>query len=130
MADNRSGIAVGFTVFAAISMIVLGALDALQGLAAIIKKHYFVVTDDYVYKFNVTAWGWIHLILGIVVLLAGVALLQGAFWARIVGVIAAAVVAITNFMWLGYYPVWSVVIIAVSFIVIWALTAHGHDIAE
>ncbi len=130
MAGSRSGVAVGFTIFAATMMIVLGAFEAFQGLAAVIKKNYFVVTADYVYKLNVTTWGWIHLILGVVVVLAGLALIGGAFWARMVGVVLAALVAVGNFLWLPYYPIWSVIIIATCVVVIWALIAHGHEIAE
>jgi hypothetical protein len=130
VAGNKSGFAVGVAYFAATLMMFVGALDALQGLAAIIKKHYFVVGSDYVYKFNVATWGWINLILGLVIGIAGVFLLRGALWARIVGVIGAVLVGVTNFMWLPYYPVWSVVIIAVCVLIIWALTAHGRDITE
>jgi len=130
VADKRSGIAVGFNVFAATMMMVLGGFEALQGLAAVIKKNYFVVTKDYVYKFDVTTWGWIHLILGIVVLLAGIGLIYAQLWARIVGILLAAVIAIANFMWLAYSPVWSVVIIATCGLVIWALGWHGRDIAS
>jgi hypothetical protein len=128
MAQSRSGFAVGVTYFAGITMIILGAFDFLQGLSAVIKKAFFAVTDNYVFKFDVTAWGWIHLILGLLVMLAGMALFSGATWARTVGVILAVVVAITNFAWLPYQPVWSVLIIATSIVVIWALTAHGRDI--
>ena len=95
--------------------------SSLQSLAAI--------EPDFL-KFDVTAWGWIHLIAGIVVLLAGFALFSGAVWARTVGVILALVSAIANFAWLPYYPVWSILIIAVDIAVIWALTVHGRDIAE
>jgi hypothetical protein len=130
VAETRSDMGVGFTTFAAVMMVVLGAFDALQGLAAVIRKHYFVTTGDYVYKFNVTTWGWIHLVLGVIVALAGVALLRGVLWARIVGVAVAAVIAISNFMWLPYYPVGSVVIIATCGFVIWALLWHGNEIAE
>jgi hypothetical protein len=131
MSQNRStsGVAVGFTFFAAIMMILVGGFDILQGLAAIIKQHAYVVTTDYVWKFNVSTWGWINLILGVIVLLAGIALLGGATWARVVGIIMAVLVAFSNFMWLPYYPVWAVVMITISVIVIWALAAHGREIA-
>jgi len=129
MASDRSGMAMGFTFFAAVMMIVLGAIDALQGLAAIIKQHYYVVAPNYVYKLSVSGWGWLHLILGILVVLAGFGLLSGALWARIVGVVLAVLVIFTNFMWLPYYPVWSIIVIATSVVVIWALTAHGHEMA-
>ena len=128
MSQNRSGMAVGFTYFAAFMMILAGAFDALQGLSAVLKQDVYAVTSDYVYKLNVSTWGWINLILGIVILLAGAALLNGAVWARTIGVIMAILVGITNFLWLPYYPVWSIIVITISVIVVWALTAHGRDI--
>jgi len=130
MSQNRSGMAVGFTYFAAFMMILAGAFDALQGFAAIVKQSYYVVAPNYVYKFNVTTWGWINLILGIVILLAGAALLSGAVWARTIGVLMAILVGIANFMWLPYYPVWSIIVIAICVIIVWALTAHGRDAAS
>ncbi len=129
MARGRSGVAVGFTYFAAIMMMLSGGFEILQGLSAIIKKNLYVVNKDYIYKINVNGWGWIHLILGVIVLLAGIALLGGALWARIVGIAMAVLIAIANFLWLPYYPVWAIVLIALNVVVIWALAAHGRDIA-
>jgi hypothetical protein len=130
VAQSRSGVAVGFTYAAAILMMFVGVLDFLQGLAAIIKQHSYVVGVNYLYKVNVSTWGWIHLILGIGIGLAGFFLLNGALWARIVGIVAASIVGISNFLWLPYYPVWSIIIIAVCVLIIWALAVHGHEIAE
>lgn len=129
MARGRSGVAVGFTYFAAILMMLSGGFEILQGLSAIIRKHLYVVNSDYIYKISVTGWGWIHLILGVIVLLAGIALLGGALWARIVGIALAGLIAIANFLWLPYYPVWAIVLIALNVVIIWALAAHGRDIA-
>jgi hypothetical protein len=129
VARGRSGVAVGFTYFAAIMMMLTGGLEILQGLSAIIRKNLYVVNKDYIYKINVNGWGWIHLILGVIVLLAGIALLGGALWARIVGIAMAVLIAIANFLWLPYYPVWAIVLIALNVVVIWALAAHGRDIA-
>jgi len=129
VARGRSGVAVGFTYFAAIMMMLSGGFEILQGLSAIIKKNLYVVNKDYIYKINVNGWGWIHLILGVIVLIAGIALLGGALWARIVGIAMAALIAIANFLWLPYYPVWAIVLIALNVVVIWALAAHGRDIA-
>jgi hypothetical protein len=126
--NNRSGAAVGLTVFAATMMIMIGSLQALQGLVALFNDTFYVVGHKWVFEFDVTAWGWIHLILGIVVAVAGFYLFQGAVWARTVGVIVVAVGAILNFAWLPYYPVWSTILIALDVFVIWALTAHGRDI--
>jgi hypothetical protein len=116
--------------FAAIMMMFVGALDFLQGLAAVIHKNYFVVGSQYVYKFDVSAWGWIHMLLGIFVALAGFFLFRGALWARIVGIIGAALVGLTNFMWLQYSPIWSIIIISICVLVIWALALHGRDLKD
>ena len=93
MAENRSGWAVGWTYFAAFMMVMLGFWHSIAGLSAILKKAIYSpggqLGDGYFLKFNVTTWGWIHLILGIVILFAGFALLSGAVWARMIGVILA-----------------------------------------
>jgi hypothetical protein len=130
MSQNRSRTAVGFTYFAATMMILGGGLDLLQGLAAVIRSNYFVVTPDYAYTLNASGWGWIHMILGLILVLAGAAVVNGSVWARGVGVIVAALVAVSNFMWLPHQPIWSIIIIALCVMVIWALTVHGRDITS
>ncbi len=89
-----------------------------------------MVGEEWIFQFDVTTWGWIHLLFGILVALAGVFLLQGAVWARTIGVILAGFSALLNFIWLPYYPLWGIVVIALDVFVIWALTAHGRDIAQ
>ena len=131
MASNEpSGWAIGRTTFAGIMMIMMGAWWGFSGLVALFNNEFFVVTEDWIFKFDVTAWGWIHLILGIVVLVAGFYLFQGAVWARTVGVIIAVLSGLVAFAWLPYYPLWGILFIAVSVAVIWALTAHGRDITR
>jgi hypothetical protein len=125
-----SGAAVGWTMFAAWILILLGIWDAFAGLVAIINDEFYVVTPEYVVQFDATRWGWIKLLWGIVMVLAGLGLFTGAVWARTVGVIVALISAIVNFMWLPYYPLWAITIIAVDIAVIWALTAHGRDITR
>lgn len=125
---NYSSWAVGWTGFAGVMMVVLGFFDIIQGIVAIAEDEFFVVTADWVFQFDVTTWGWIHLILGIVLVVSGVGLSSGNVLARTVGVILAAVVMVTNFAWLPYYPVWSIAVIAISIAVIWALTFHGRDV--
>ena len=126
--NQRSGAAIGVTIFAATMMIMIGIFQAIQGLIALFNDTFYVVGQKWVFEFDVTAWGWIHLILGIVVAVAGFFLLQGAVWARTIGVILAVISAVFNFAWLPYYPVWSTILIALDVFVIWALTAHGRDI--
>ena len=123
-----SGAAVGWTMFAAIMMSVLGIWWAIIGFAGILKDDVFVLTPNYVFELDVTTWGWIHMLLGVVLFLSGIGIRSGNVLARTVGVIAAGVAAVANFLWLPYQPVWSTIIIAVCIGVIWALTAHGRDV--
>jgi len=129
MQDNRSGAAVGYIMFASFILIMIGIFHAIDGLAAIINDTFYSQVGDYVFKFNVSTWGWIHLIGGIIILIAGFSLYGGAIWARTVGVIVALISAIASFASLPYYPVWSILIIILDICVIWALTIHGRDAA-
>jgi hypothetical protein len=130
MSERSSGWAMGFTAFAAWLMVMIGAFHAIDGLTAIFKDEVFASVGDYTFKFDVTTWGWIHLIVGIIIVVAGFGLFAGALWARMVGVIMAAVSAIGTFAYLPWSPVWAILIIALDVVVIWALTAHGRDIAK
>jgi hypothetical protein len=129
MQDNRSGAAVGYIMFASFILILVGIFHAIDGLAAIINNSFYVPVGDYVFKFNVTTWGWIHLIGGIVILIAGFSLYGGAIWARTVGVIVALISAVAAFASVPFYPIWSIIVIALDVAVIWALTLHGRDAA-
>ena len=127
---SRSVLRSGWTVVAAVLMIVGGILAIFEGIAAIAKDDLFVRTANYAFRFNLSSWGWIHLILGIVIALAGFALFSGAVWARALGVVLAGLSLIANFLWLPYYPFWAFVLIAVNLFIIWALcagTVHDPD---
>lgn len=130
MEDRRSGAAVGFTAFAGVMMMMAGIWHAITGFAGILEDRFYVTTPNYVFELDATTWGWVHLILGVVVAFAGGGLFSGAVWARTVGVILAALSMIANFAFIPFYPLWSIVIIAVDIGVIWALTAHGRDVVE
>ncbi len=131
MADNEfSAWAAGYAAFAAILLMIVGVFHAFAGLVALFDDTFYVVGNKWIFEFDVTAWGWIHLIGGIVVVLAGVGIFSGNLAARLVGIVAAVMSAVVNFAWLPYYPVWSAIMIALSIGVIWALTVHGHDLAE
>ncbi len=127
--QDVSGWAVGWTAFAAILMMVMGFFHAIAGLVAVLEDDLIVLTPDYIFQFDITTWGWIHLIAGIIVVLAGLYLFTGAVWARIIGVIIVVASMVANFAWLPYQPVWSAIMITIGGFVIWALTAHGRDIA-
>ncbi|KQT02275.1 DUF7144 family membrane protein [Cellulomonas sp. Leaf395] len=128
MSENRSGLAVGLSVFAGTLLVLVGVLHAVQGLVALFNDTFYVVGQEWTFSFDVTTWGWIHLLLGVLVAFAGFFIFRGAVWARTVGVAVAVLSAIVNFAWLPYYPVWGLVVIALDVFVIWALTAHGRDI--
>ena len=124
---QTSGWAVGFIMFAAIMMIMAGVFQALQGLVAIFENEFYVATRNYLFQFDATTWGWIHLILGLLVAFAGYGLLSGRTWARAAAIALAVLSAIANFLFIPYYPFWSMLIIAVDIFVIWAIAAHGRE---
>jgi hypothetical protein len=121
--------AVGFIAFAAFMLILVGFFHAVAGLVAIIDDEFYVVTPNYLFQFDSTTWGWINLIAGTIAILAGFALFTGAVWARLVGVLVAMGSAISAFAWLPYNEIWGVIVILISVSVIWALVAHGRDLA-
>ena len=129
MSEKPSAWAVGYATFAGVILAMAGVFQAIAGLVGIFEDEFYAVGQKWVFEFDATTWGWIHLLIGIVLVLAGVGIFTGNVLARTVGVVVAAASAITNFMWLPYYPVWSIVVIALNVAVIWALTAHGRDIA-
>jgi len=129
-ATPPSGAAMGLILFAGIMMIMVGVFQAIQGVVALFNDTFYVVGQKWVFSFNVTTWGWIHLLAGVVLVVAGYFLFQGAVWARVVGVSVAIISAVLSFMWLPHYPIWSILIIALDVFIIWALTVHGRDVAQ
>ena len=128
MSEQPSGWAAGYAAFAGVGLVIVGFFQVVAGLVALLNDEFFVIGDEWTFKFDISAWGWIHLILGVVVLLSGFGIFTGNVAARTVGVVIAALSAIVNFLWLPWYPVWGVILIALNVAIIWALTAHGRDI--
>ena len=120
--------AVGWAAVAAIMLMVVGFFHALAGIIALFEDTFYVISREWIFEFDVTAWGWIHIIWGAVLVASGVGIFAGNVAARTVGVIAAALSALVNFAWLPYQPVWGAIMIAVAVAVNWSLTAHGRDI--
>ena len=129
-ARETSGWAVGFILFAAIMMIMVGVFQAIQGLIAIFENEFYVATRNYLFQFDATTWGWIHLIVGVLVAFAGWGLLSGRTWARVVALTLAVLSALANFLFIPYYPFWSLLLITLDVLVIWARAAHGGDLRE
>jgi hypothetical protein len=120
--------AAGWATFAGLMLILVGLFHAVAGLSEVVDPDAYVVSNDYVFKLSSDAWGWIHLIGGIIVFFAGFAIFRGAVWGRTVGVIIALLSAFAAFAWLPFAPVSAIVIIAIDITVIWALTSHGRDV--
>jgi hypothetical protein len=120
-----SGWAIGGMTFAASILVLVGCFQALAGLVAIFDDDFFVVTRNYTYDLDTTAWGWIHLIVGIAVAFTGFALFAGRTWAAITALFLAMLSALTSFFFIPYYPWWSLLVIALDVWVIWSLTRPG-----
>jgi hypothetical protein len=130
MSTDASGW-VGWILFAAVIMLLVGTFHVIQGLVALFKDEYYVVgSSGLVLNIDYTAWGWIHIVGGLVAVAAGLALFRGKMWARILGTVVASVSAVVNVGFLAAYPLWSITVIALDVAVIMALTVHGSEISE
>ena len=123
--DDVSGWAVGGVVFAATLMMIIGFFQVIAGLVAIIDDEFFVVTRNYTFDLDTTAWGWIHLILGILLLIVAFGLFARSTWAGVTAIFLVALSAVENFFFIPYYPFWAILVIALDIWVIWALTRPG-----
>lgn len=127
MSEQPSAWAIGWAAFAAWMLIITGVFQGMAGLGALFEDEIYVKGQEWIFQFDTTTWGWIHILVGLLLILSGVGILAGNLLARIVGVFIAAISAITAFAFLPWYPVWGVILIAIDVTVIWALTAHGRD---
>ncbi|MEJ8670157.1 hypothetical protein WKI71_22275 [Streptomyces sp. MS1.AVA.1] len=119
--ETAEAAAGGLTLFAAVLLFIAGVLDLFRGIMAIAEDDVYVSTPNYVFKFDLTSWGWIQLALGVIAMAVSVGLFSRATWARVVGVGIAGLLVIANFLSIPYYPVWSLTLIALYAFVIWAL---------
>jgi hypothetical protein len=118
----------GWVVFGATMMIVLGAFEMIEGLVAVFKDGYYLVpASRLVVHVDYTTWGWVHFGIGLVVLIAGLGLMTGRMWARVLGIIVAAASAIVNLAFIGAYPLWGIIMIALDVLVIYAIAVHGRE---
>jgi hypothetical protein len=120
----------GWIAFAGVMMIISGALNALYGLVATVNDEWVVWTNRASLYLDLSQWGWVHLIVGLVMVVAGVGVFSGNILARTVGVILAALSLVANFFFLPAYPLWAIIVITIDVLVIWALTAHGSEMRQ
>jgi hypothetical protein len=121
-----SGAAWGFTVLAGVLLVLDGAWAFVTGLAAVLQGSFFLVTrSNYAYNISISGWGWIHIALGVVLFATGCCLFLRQTWARVVAIIVASASAILNLMFIPRYPLWSILMIAVDLLIIWAVARVG-----
>jgi hypothetical protein len=116
-------------LFGGIMMLMMGGFQLIEGLVALFRDNYYLVTrDGLVINVDYTAWGWTHLLIGVVAVATGLGVLAGQTWARVAGIVIALISALVNVAFLAAYPIWSTIIIAVDVLVIYALAVHGRDV--
>jgi hypothetical protein len=126
--EHGGVLAGGLMLFAVVMMSIVGIFQVMIGSIAFLSYAFFQAPETYPFRFSGTTWGLIHLTLGIVVAVAAMALFSGAVWARIVAVLVAGASAITNFVAIPNHPVWSLLMITMNILVIWALTFRGRSL--
>jgi hypothetical protein len=120
---------VGMVLFGGIMLLMMGGFQMIEGFVALVKDDYYLVTrNGLVVNIDYTAWGWTHLLIGLVAVATGIGVLLGQTWARVVGIIIALLSALANIAFLAAYPIWSTIIIAVDVLVIYALAVHGRAV--
>jgi hypothetical protein len=129
-AGRRPSAWVGWVVFAGTIAIIVGIFNIVQGLVALFDDQYFVVARGDLLALDFTAWGWVHLLVGVIMLLVGIGIIRGSPWGLVAGVVLAGVQAILQLAFLAAYPVWSILIIALDVVVIYALLVHGREMTD
>lgn len=122
---------VGVVLFGGIMMEMVGGFQLIEGLVALFKDEYYLVSPNgLVIEVNYTAWGWTHLLIGLVAIATGIGVMVGKMWARVLGIVIAVVSALVNIAFLSAYPIWSTIIIAMDVLVIYALAVHGRETGQ
>ncbi len=120
----------GWAAFAGILSVLVGTFQAIAGIVALFKDEVVFFGVKNIWLLDLTSWGWVHLVGGLLLILVGYGILTGQTWARVMGVLLAGLSAVWNFAWLPVYPVWSLVVIVVDVLVIYALVVHGDELAD
>jgi hypothetical protein len=118
---------VGWVYFASLMMTLLGGMQIIAGLTALFKDDFYLVTQQHLIAFNYTTWGWINIVIGALIFCAGLALMSGKMWGRVIGGILAVMSALTNLAFLNAYPLWSIIALIIDGCVIYALAVHGAE---
>jgi hypothetical protein len=125
---TESAWAEGIGIFAGAALLTVGIFQFLEGIAAAAKDEVFVNTPSYVFKLDLTTWGWIHFVFGLVAFATGIGLFLGKTWARALGLFIALCGTLLNFMFLPYYPWWAITVITLNVVVMWAIATQVQDV--
>ena len=112
------------SIFAGVLLLISAAFGILQGASAIANDDLYSAGSEYLYKFDMTVWGWTHVVIGVLCLLVAIGILRGSSWGQVSGMVIAGLSAITNFAFLPHYPLWGITIIALDLLIIWALSTQ------
>ena len=122
---------VGVVLFGGIILVMVGGFQTIQGFVALFRDEYYLVSPNgLVVEVDYTAWGWTHLLIGLVAIATGIGVMVGQTWARVLGIVIAVLSALVNIAFLSAYPIWSTIIIAMDVLVIYALAVHGREAAD
>jgi len=121
---------VGWIYFAGFMMLLIGFFQSILGLTALLNNQFYLSLHGRLLVWNYTAWGWIHLIFGVIILLAGMSLFTGSTWTRVVAVILTTFNLMAQFAFVSVYPVWSIIMMVIDVLILYALTVHGGELKE
>lgn len=121
---------IGWVYFAGAMMLLSGLFQGVVGLIALLNKEFYVITPDQLAVFNFVAWGWIHVALAVLLISAGVSVINGGVWGRVIGIFLVGLSLVANFVFIGAYPFWSIIVMLVDVLVLYALLVHGDEARE
>ncbi len=119
---------VGWIYFAGFMMLLVGFFQAVLGLTALLNDKFYISLHGTLLVWNYTAWGWVHLIFGVITLLAGMSLFTGSTWSRVVAMVLVTLNLLTQFVFVSVYPIWSIIMMVIDVLVLYALTVHGSEV--
>ena len=122
--DYREGTG---SIFGGTVLTTVGLFQFFEGLSAVLEDDVYVTTRNYVYQFDLTTWGWFHLVVGVVCVAVGIAVFTGQTWGLVTGLVLATLSALSQFLFLPWQPLWALVIIALNVAVVWALSRRLAD---
>jgi hypothetical protein len=120
---------VGWILFGSVMLMLMGSLHAIAGITALVRSGYYAVPSaDLLVSVDYTAWGWTHIGLGVLAWAAAFGLMVAKMWARVAAVVLAGLSTIVNLAFVNAHPVWSLTIVALNVMVIYAITTHGSEL--